>query len=69
MRATELDHEALDDAMEMEPIVKARLGQIDEVLGSQRHLVKKEFHFEIAQTGLKRCRGIGHGEFPCANGW
>jgi hypothetical protein len=44
VRAAKLDHEIIDHAMEVQPIVKAALGQVDEVTRGHRHLVDVEFH-------------------------
>ena len=37
----ELDHEVVDDAVEVEPVVEADLRELDEVAGGDRHLVRR----------------------------
>jgi hypothetical protein len=48
VRAAELDHEAVDDAMKMQAIVEARLGELDEVPCRRRHLVCEQFDGDVA---------------------
>lgn len=47
--------------MEVQAIVEARLGEVDEVGGGDRHLVEEDLTFDVAHGRGKRCNRVGHG--------
>jgi hypothetical protein len=47
--AAELDHEVIDHAVEVQPVVEAVLRQRDEVGAGDRHFVDEDFRLEGAQ--------------------
>ena len=57
---TELDHELIDHTMEMQPLVKTGLGQVNKVLSGNRHLRQKNLSFKTAKGRIKNDRWIGH---------
>lgn len=52
MGASELVHEVRNAAMEVKSIVKARLGKINEVVSSDRHLLGEKLHREASLGGF-----------------
>src|SRR5262249_10172794 len=54
LRAAALDHEVGDDAVEAEPVVEARGGELREVLGRLRRLAGKELDLDRAFAGVER---------------
>jgi len=61
VRTAELDHEALDDAVEVQTVIEAGLGQLDEVARRDRHLVRKQFDLQVTErSGESRSR-VRHG--------
>jgi len=56
---TELVHEVGDDSVEVNSVIEARVGQIDEVAASDGHLIGEELGLEGAHTGLKSSDGHG----------
>ena len=61
VRATELNHEAVDDPVEVKPIVETGLGQLDEVPSRFRHHVGEKLDFDITERSLQSCGRIRHG--------
>lgn len=61
MGATELVHEVGDDAMKVQPVIEALVGEFDEISTSDGHLVDEDFSFEIAHTCFKLGDWITHG--------
>ena len=60
--APELDHEALDDAVEVQAVVEPVLHELHEVAGGDRHLVLEDLSTEAAERGLEgrgRIRHVG----------
>ena len=47
--------------MEVQAIVEARLGEVDEVGGGDGHLVEEDLTFDVAHGRGKRCNRVGHG--------
>src|SRR5512138_925832 len=58
--APELDHEILDDPVEVQPVIEAALGQLHEVARRDGHLVLKDLGGERAEGGLERRGRIRH---------
>lgn len=61
VRTTKLNHEVVDHAVKMQPIVKAAFRERDEVLRSERHLVEVELDGEIAERRFAKSSRVGHG--------
>ena len=57
---TELVHEIGDDAMEVEAVIEAGVGEVDEVRGCHRHLIEVDLACDVAHRGLEDSRGVGH---------
>jgi hypothetical protein len=49
VRTAELDHEAVYHAVEMQPVVKAALGELDEILRGDRHLVGQDLDLDVTE--------------------
>ena len=47
--------------VEVEAVVEACVGEVDEVGGGDGHLIKVNFALDIPHSGLKGGDGIGHG--------
>jgi hypothetical protein len=58
--AAELDHEVLDDPVEVQPVVEALLRQGDEVAGGARHLVTVDLGGEGAEGRLEGRSRVRH---------
>lgn len=58
--AAELNHETIDHAVEMQPIIETGLGQLDEVASSDRHLVNEQLGREIPERCVKNSSRIRH---------
>ena len=52
MGASELVHEVRDATVEVKSVVVSRLGKIDEVVSSDRHLLSEKLHSEASLAGL-----------------
>jgi len=59
--AAELNHETINNAVEVQAVVKAALGQGQEVEGCLGHLVCEQLDREVAQGGVKKCGRVCHG--------
>ena len=46
--------------MEVEAVVEAGVGEVDEVRGRHRHLIEVDLACDVARRGLERGRGVGH---------
>ena len=57
---TKLVHEVGNHAMEVEAVVEAGVGEVDEVRGRHRHLIEVDLACDVARRGLERGRGVGH---------
>ena len=65
--AAELEHEPVDDPVEVKAIVKAGVGEIDEVTGGDGHLVHEDLGLEGAHRGVEDGDRVGRclrGERP-----
>src|SRR5215831_1226101 len=60
VRAAELDHELVDHAVEVKPVVEAFLGERDEISGGDRHLVGEKLDLDVAHGGRERRGGVCH---------
>ncbi len=60
MRAAKLQHEAADDAVKVEAIVKATLGELHEIACSNGHLVDEKFDFDLPKGGIEERNGVCH---------
>jgi uncharacterized protein YbaP (TraB family) len=65
VRAAELDHEALDHAMEVEAVVEALLGQSEKVFSGHGHGIEKDLGGEGSGSGVEGRGRVGHGSSPC----
>ena len=61
VRAAELDHEFVDDPVEVQAIVETALGELDEVAGGDGHLVGQKLDLDVAHGGAQRRDRVGHG--------
>ena len=52
VRATALQHEARDDAMEVKPVEVALVGEVEEITGCDRHTVGEQFDGDVTLAGL-----------------
>jgi hypothetical protein len=59
--AAELEHEVVDDAVEVEAVVEAALGELHEVAGRDRHLIDEELDGDGAERGLEESCRVRHG--------
>mmetsp|Transcript_13014 Transcript_13014/g.38222 ORF Transcript_13014/g.38222 Transcript_13014/m.38222 type:complete len:231 (+) Transcript_13014:326-1018(+) len=58
--ASKLEHEIRDDAVEVDAVVEARVGEVDEVAHGDGTVVEVKLRLEVAQSGLKLGDGVGH---------
>jgi hypothetical protein len=56
-----LDHEAVDHAVEVQTVIEAGLGQLDEVARRERHLVGEQFDLDVTEGGGQGCSRVRHG--------
>ena len=56
LRITALDHEVLNDAMELRPVVELILRQKDEVVDGDRGFLRIKLANDRATTGVESCR-------------
>ena len=59
-RVAALNHKAINNAMENYVIIKAFLGQLDKVAGSNRRLVLKQLNLKLTHVGIKYRNTICH---------
>ena len=52
VRATALQHEALDDAVEVETVIVALVGEVEEIPCRNRHAVGEQFDGDVTLAGL-----------------
>ena len=57
-RIAPLNHKILDHAMELCPVVKFSLGELDEICHSERRFFRKELHLNITEIGYEDRLGI-----------
>ena len=60
VRATKLNHEPADHAMEVQPIVEVAVGEIDEILCRDGHLIEINLGFERSQRCVERSNRVSH---------
>ena len=60
VRAAKLNHEAADNAVEMKSVIEVAVGEIDEILCRDWHLVEIDLGFEGSQRRVESSNGVGH---------
>ena len=68
VRAAELEHEVVDDAVEVEAVVEAALRELHEVARGDGHLVGEQLDLDVAKRRLEERSGVRHGRgsYPTA---
>ncbi len=61
MRTSKLNHEVVDDAMKVQPIVEATFRERNEVLRGDRHLVEEQLDGKVAERRFAKCGRVCHG--------
>lgn len=52
VRATALQHESLDDSVEVETVIVALVGEVEEISRRNRHAVGEQFDGDVTLAGL-----------------
>ena len=58
---SKLVHEVRDNAVEVQPVVEAGVGKVDEVAHSDGHLLEVELALDLAHRRVEGDNRVGHG--------